>query len=127
MSKDAQHRYIPSKIDNTAAAGIVSANIAAAGTVTSAGKDVNGLGSLAITVDVTAISGSGTTLDVTVEGTFDDTTWFTVATIPQFTTGGGAAKKCALVANGLTQIRFKEVTVGASAAITRAIKVETRK
>ena len=79
--------------------GIASSTISVAGTVTSAGKDVNGQGSLAITVDVTAVAGAGTTLV-----TFDDVTWFTVATIPQFTTAGGAVKKCVLIAQGLSQV-----------------------
>lgn len=103
-------------------------SVAAAGTTYSATHD--GFGdatALRLQLNVTAISGTLPTLDVTLEDTVDGSNWNTVATFAQKTaTGREMVNLLAATTPFANQLRVKIVTGGTTPTATFSVKAAAR-
>lgn len=104
----------------TASQILLAQNIIVAGTTFTTALDLSTLGAKKIeaTLDVTAISGVGTSLQVIPQYSYNNITWFDQPVAGQFTTATTIGNETLELGVTALYLRYKLVVVGASADVT---------
>lgn len=96
----------------------VSLKASAAETASTSGTGVEiDAGSLSLLLDVTAASGTSPTLDITIEGSPDNSTWFTLGTFTQKTAVSSERKAFP----GAAFVRSRSVVAGTTPSFTYSV------